>query len=40
MLFRTVAPYVAQGSVIHWRGGTGVEWWYRFDGERLITEPD
>lgn len=38
--FRTLAPYVTPGSYLHWRSGTGVEWRYLFDGERLITSPN
>ncbi len=38
--FKVLAPYVEPGSYLHWRSGTGAEWRYLFDGDRMITSPN
>lgn len=38
-LFRIVAPYVVPGCFLVWRSGSGEQWRYDFDGERLRTAP-
>ena len=38
-LFSTLASHVESGSYIHWQSGTGAEWRYLFDGQRMVSAP-